>query len=107
MKVRESSRGSSSGSSSARASGPQFVMRMRQRMYGRRLFLVRAAGGTERMGGGGAGWMSEGARRKFIGGEWRWVGAVAEEEGVVGGRCGGGGRGGRGGGILRTPRISR
>lgn len=106
MKVRESSRGSSSGSSSARASGPQFVMRMRQRMYGRRLFLVRAAGGTERMGGG-AGWMSEGARRKFIGGEWRWVGAVAEEEGVVGGRCGGGGRGGRGGGILRTPRISR
>lgn len=51
--------------------------------------------------------MSEGARRKFIGGEWRWVGAVAEEEGVVGGRCGGGGRGGRGGGILRTPRISR
>lgn len=53
--------------------------------------------------GGGAGWMSEGARRKFIGGEWRWVGAVAEEEGVVGGRCGSGG----GGGILRTPRISR
>lgn len=103
MKVRESSRGSSSGSSSARASGPQFVCACANvcTVDGCSWCGLQAA----RSEWGGAGWMSEGARRKFIGGEWRWVGAVAEEEGVVGGRCGGGGGGG--GGILRTPRISR
>lgn len=77
MKVRESSRGSSSGSSSARASGPQFVMRMRQRMYGRRLFLVRAAGGTERMGGGARGGCQRvpvGSLSAASGGGWeRWL----------------------------------